>query len=105
MNLFPYLPSFIIAGLNSQPEARLHETLSRPVNVPHACMCQIQLPARTAKKSDLCTPRKETAQPQSQFPHLRICERFIYSQDRSSYFSVAEYADQSWEYINRSQKH
>jgi hypothetical protein len=28
------------------------------------------------------------AQPQSQFPHSCVCERFIYSQDRSTYFAV-----------------
>jgi hypothetical protein len=30
------------------------------------------------------------AQPQSQFPHSCVCERFIYSQDRSTYFPGAE---------------
>jgi hypothetical protein len=50
------------------------------------------------------------AQPQFQFPHLCAYERFIYSQDRSVHiqyfgFPAAEYADQSWEYINRSQTH
>jgi hypothetical protein len=28
---------------------------------------------------DLCTPRKETARPQSPFPHSCFCEQFIYS--------------------------
>jgi hypothetical protein len=37
--------------------------------------------------------------------HSCVCERFIYSHDRSTYFSAAEYADRSWEYINRTQKH
>jgi hypothetical protein len=32
-----------------------------------------------------------------------ICERFIYSQDRSTYFPAAELADWSWKYINLSQ--
>jgi hypothetical protein len=50
-------------------------------------------------------PRKEIVRPHSQFPHSCVCERFIYSQDRSSYFPVAEKADRSWEYINRSQTH
>ncbi len=36
---------------------------------------------------------------------VRVCERFIHSQDRSTYFPAAEYADRSWEYINRSQTH
>ncbi len=54
---------------------------------------------------DLCIPRKGTARPQSQFPHLCVCERFIYSHDPSTYFPAAEYADRSWEYKNSTQKH
>jgi hypothetical protein len=54
---------------------------------------------------DLCVPRKGTARPQPQFPHSCVCEQFIYSHDRSTYFPVAEYAGRSWEYINRTQKH
>jgi hypothetical protein len=60
--------------------------------------------------SYLYIPRNETAGPcypkqnyicsVSQFPHSCICERFIYSQDRSAYFAAAKEADQSWEYIN-----
>jgi hypothetical protein len=37
--------------------------------------------------SDVCIPRNSTAQHRhSQFLTLCICERFIYSQDRSVYF-------------------
>ncbi len=50
-------------------------------------------------KSDLWTSRKETARPQSQFTHLCICERFIYSHNWST-FPAAEQADRLWEYIN-----
>ncbi len=32
-----------------------------------------------------------------------ISERFIYSQDRSTYFPAAEQVDRSWKYINLSQ--
>ncbi len=42
--------------------------------------------------------RNETARPRSQFLYSCICERFIYSHNRSS-------ADRSWEYINRSKIH
>ena len=42
------------------------------------------------------------ALPQSQFPHSCVCWRFIYSQDRSTYFPAAELADRSWKYINLS---
>ncbi len=31
------------------------------------------------RKSHLCSPRKGFALPQSQFPHSRVCERFIFS--------------------------
>jgi hypothetical protein len=42
------------------------------------------------RKSNLCIPFLGIAQPQSQFPHSCVCERFIYSQDRSTYFPAAE---------------
>jgi len=36
------------------------------------------------RKFKINIPINETAQPRSQFPHACICERFIYSQDRSA---------------------
>ncbi len=42
------------------------------------------------------------AGPQSQFPHLCVCERFIYTHDQSAYSAEGKYVDRSWEYINRS---
>jgi hypothetical protein len=54
-------------------------------------------------KSHLCIPLLGSARPQSKLPHLCVCERFICSQDRSTYFPAAEYADGSWKYINLSQ--
>jgi hypothetical protein len=54
---------------------------------------------------DLSIPRKGTGRPHSQFPNSFVFERFIYFQGRSTYFPAAEYADRSWEYINRTQKH
>jgi hypothetical protein len=35
-------------------------------------------------------PEKKLARPHSQFLHLYICERFIYSHDRSTYFPAAK---------------
>jgi hypothetical protein len=67
--------------------------------------------------SYLCVPRNEIVQPHYfkniikmfclpiPFLHSYICERFIYFQDRSVYFSAAKYVDRSWEYINCSQTH
>jgi hypothetical protein len=42
--------------------------------------------ATPQRKSPLCIPFLGIARPQSQFPHSCVCERFIYSQDRSTYF-------------------
>jgi hypothetical protein len=55
------------------------------------------------RKSYLCIPRKGIARPQSQCPRSCVCERFIYSQDRSTYFAAAEKA--FWKYMYRSQTH
>ncbi len=41
-------------------------------------------------KSHLCIPFLVILRPQSQFPHSCVCERFIYSQDLSTYFPAAE---------------
>jgi hypothetical protein len=32
--------------------------------------------------------------------YTHICERFIYFQDRSAYFSAGKYVGRSWEYLN-----
>jgi hypothetical protein len=61
--------------------------------------------AALQRKSHLCIPRKGIGQLQSRFPHSCVCERFIYSQDWSTYFPAAEYSDLSWEYINHSKTH
>ncbi len=72
------------------------------------------------RKSDLCIPRNKTARLHSQLLHSCICERFIYSQDRSAYlaawmwkledrtvyFCFGNYEAAQfhfWEYINRNQ--
>ncbi len=51
-------------------------------------------------------PEKELrVHSQSQFPHSCVCERYMYSHDRSAYSSCRKNVDRSWEYINRSQTH
>ncbi len=45
-----------------------------------ACFLTLQ------RKSRLCIPFLGIARPQPQFPHYCVCERFIYSQNRSTYF-------------------
>ncbi len=42
-------------------------------------------PYALLRKSHLCISFLGIARPQSQFPHLCVCERFMYSQDRSTY--------------------
>jgi hypothetical protein len=55
-------------------------------------------------KSHLCIPFLGIARPQSQFPHSCVWDsRFIYFQDRSTYFPAAEYADRRWKFLNLSQ--
>ncbi len=45
--------------------------------------------------------------PQPRIPHWCVCERFIYSDDGSTYSAAGKYVDRSCEYIhgNRSQTH
>jgi hypothetical protein len=40
------------------------------------------------RKANLCIPRNETARPRSHFLYLCICERFIFSQDRSACLTI-----------------
>ncbi len=64
------------------------------------CTAKIQY-----RKFETNIPSKGLARPQSQFPNSFVCERFIYSHDRSAYFFAGKYEDRYWEYINRSQTH
>jgi hypothetical protein len=42
------------------------------------------------RKFETNIPRKGNARPRSQFPHSRVCERFIYSHDRSAYSAAGK---------------
>ncbi len=53
------------------------------------------------RKSDLCIPRNETAQPRSKFLHG---ERFLYIPRIGLLFGCSKIG-RSWEYMNRSQIH
>jgi hypothetical protein len=48
------------------------------------------------ENSQKIIPRNETARPCSQFLHSYICDRFIYSQDRSAYFAVLSLQTDHW---------
>jgi hypothetical protein len=54
------------------------------------------------RKSHLCIPFLGIARPQTKFPYSCVCERFIYSKDRFTYFPAAEQTD---DHGNRSQTH
>jgi hypothetical protein len=45
--------------------------------------------AELQRKSHLCIPRQGIALPQFQFSHSCVCERFICSQDGSTYFPAS----------------
>ncbi len=57
------------------------------------------------RKFETNIPRKGISRPQFQFPYSCVCERFIYSHDRSAYSAAGKYVNRSWEYINSSQTH
>jgi hypothetical protein len=54
------------------------------------------------RKLETNIPRNETARPRSRSYIHVICERFIYSHDRSAYLAEEKKLDRSWECINRS---
>ncbi len=54
-----------------------------------------QLPPALQRKCYLCLPRKGIARPQSKYSPSCVCGRFIYFQDRSTYFPAAEKADRN----------
>ncbi len=49
------------------------------------------------RQIETSVPRKGIAEPQSQFPHSCVCERFLYSHNRSAYSDAGKYVDRSWE--------
>ncbi len=56
----------------------LKANVTQPPSVLHTAKNQY-------RKLETNNSRKGIAQPQSQFPHSRVCERFIYSHDWSAY--------------------
>jgi hypothetical protein len=66
----------------------------------------LELAIALQRNLDLSIPRKGTARPQTQFPHSCVCsDLYIHTIGPPIYLHAAEYADQWWEYINRTQKH
>ncbi len=48
---------------------------------------------------------KEFRSHRFRFPDSCVCERFIYSHDRSAYSAAGKYVERSWEYIYKSPTH
>jgi hypothetical protein len=63
----------------------------RPAN--HTAVGQEKVPTAKTKyrKFETNISRKGIARSQSQFPHLYVCERFLYSHDRSAYAAAGKY--------------
>jgi hypothetical protein len=82
-NLKQIVPEMQLRGL--VPSFYIH------VNVGHLYIptigpqTQYTLQRQNSRNLETNIPRKGISGPQSQFPHSRICERFIYSHDRSPY--------------------
>jgi hypothetical protein len=83
----------------------LHNTVHLFLNIRrgpspflHCCRLSKRAAKTQYRKFETNIPRKGISRPQSQFPHSCICERFIYSHDRSAYSAAGTNVDRSWEY-------
>jgi hypothetical protein len=81
------------------PNLALIET--KWISVQRECLCHF----KDTIPENLKQIFPEKGWPQFQFPHSSVCERFIYSHDRSAYSAAGLYVDRSSEYINCSQTH
>ncbi len=81
-----------LATVHCQCTAVLLDCSSAIIQCSSAVVCTLQ------RKSHLCIPFLGIARPQSQFPHSFDCDRFMSSQDWSTYF-----LQQNWQ-IDRGNK-
>ncbi len=95
-----YLTKLLKLGKNRKIRNTVHAFIPHTNNrsiIVHPC-CHLCIffplfltaPTTLQGKSNLYIPFLVIARPQSQFPHSCVCERLIYSQDRSIYFPAAE---------------
>ncbi len=73
----------------------LNLSILSPTSVPFS-LTTLQMPNLALVETKLITVHNA---------HSCVCERFIYSHDRSAYSAARKYVDRSWEYIDRSQTH
>jgi hypothetical protein len=90
-------PSSLLALLYSTPGSSIHI-----LDIKVSQLCKEPIPKIRNKYSQ----KRNCAGPQSQFPHSWVCERFIYSDDRSAYSAAGNmWTDPGNTYINLSQTH
>ncbi len=82
---FPHLGSYTWALLSSQDRRHLFITPWKSPMASNARILCRTLWYALQGKSHVCIPFLGMARPCSKFPHSCVCERFIYSQDRSTY--------------------
>ncbi len=96
-------------GLNRTKRGGWKEILPVNVDISYALYCTVYAGSYTAKtkyrKFETNIPRKGIVRPQFQFPHSCVCERILWSQDRSAYSAAGKFVDWSREYINRLRTH
>jgi hypothetical protein len=93
--LFPFSPRFPVLLLRSlcpQSELTMQSYMVLYMYMTYLIWrCeQMFLIATLQGKIHICIPFLGIARPQSQFPHSRVCERYLYSQDWSTYFPASE---------------
>ncbi len=67
-------------------------------------MCSLPL---TVPKIEFMNSREKELHGLSPYSHIHVFVSYLFieAQDRSTYLAAAKYVDQSWEYINLSQKY
>jgi hypothetical protein len=97
-SIFTSLLVFILSVQQVQPTyesggMESNNSIAKIVDLLPVCSLYVSQNTSSPKlqrKSHLYDPRQGIARPQSQFPHSCVCDRFIYSQDRSMNFPAAE---------------
>jgi recombinational DNA repair protein (RecF pathway) len=81
----------------------MHKRVYSILGLPHYLLSLTECLRCTETKSHLCISRKELHGLSPNFhAHSCVCEQFIYSQDRSTYFLAAKSADRLWNTIRKS---
>ncbi len=85
----------VFVAWSSLQQERKNNLLNLMIQTPRLFLC-------TAKKIRIMNSQKSNARPCYLFPYSYICDRFIYSQDRSHLFCCSQIGRPIVEYINCS---